>query len=140
LRLTVPPDNRDTSAIPEHVPEDRLNESSELNVVASEPKPNWRSTASATAKLLLRGVRESTDAFGPLKSVAGGLCFILENYEVWPSSLIRYLRGLQESQRTKANQETIESLAPRVKVLAESLCEPVEDDVKEGARRQKFGQ
>ena len=45
-------------------------------------KPHWKSTAFATAKLLLRGVRDSADAFGPLKSVVGGLCFILENCEV----------------------------------------------------------
>jgi len=45
-------------------------------------KPDWGTTASASAKLLLRGVRDSADAFGPLKSVAGGLCFILENCEV----------------------------------------------------------
>ena len=47
-----------------------------------ENKTDWRSTASASAKLLLRGVRDSADAFGPLKSVARGLCFILENCEV----------------------------------------------------------
>ena len=45
-------------------------------------KPDWKSTASATAKLLLLGVRDSADVLGPLKSVAGGLCFILENCEV----------------------------------------------------------
>ena len=45
-----------------------------------------KSAVSATAKFLLRGVRESADVFGPLKSVAGGLCFILENCEVRPSS------------------------------------------------------
>ena len=32
---------------------------------------------------MLRGVRDTADAFGPLKSVAGGLCFILENCEVY---------------------------------------------------------
>jgi len=48
-----------------------------------ENKSDWKSTASASAKLLLRGVRDSADAFPPLKSVAGGLCFILENCEVW---------------------------------------------------------
>ena len=48
-----------------------------------ESRPGWKSTASSSAKLALRGVRDSADAFGPLKSVAGGLCFILENYEVW---------------------------------------------------------
>ena len=45
-------------------------------------KSGWKSTASSSAKLLLCGVRDSADAFGPLKSVAGGLCFILENCEV----------------------------------------------------------
>ena len=36
----------------------------------------------------------------------------------------------------KGNEQTIESLAPRVKTLAESLCAPVsEDDVKEQERR-----
>ena len=55
-----------------------------------EKKSTWKSTASATAKLLLRGVRDSSDAFGPLKSVASGLCFILENCEVWPSSHRHY--------------------------------------------------
>ena len=43
---------------------------------------DWKSTASSSAKLVLRAVRDSADAFGPLKSVAGGLCFILENCEV----------------------------------------------------------
>jgi len=52
-----------------------------------ENKSGWKSTASASAKLLLRGVRDSADAFGPLKSVAGGLCFILENCEVWSPPL-----------------------------------------------------
>jgi hypothetical protein len=47
-----------------------------------ENKSDWKSTASASAKLVLRGVRDSADAFGPLKAVAGGLCFILENCEV----------------------------------------------------------
>jgi len=50
---------------------------------ADENKTDWRSTASTSAKLVLRGVRDSADAFGPLRSVAGGLCFILENCEVW---------------------------------------------------------
>ena len=58
------------------------------NVDTAEPgsavdkKSDWKSTTFATAKLLLRGVRDSADAFGPLKSVVGGLCFILENCEV----------------------------------------------------------
>ena len=39
--------------------------------------------ASASAKLLLHGVSSSSDAFGPFKSVAGDLCFILGNCEAW---------------------------------------------------------
>ena len=50
-----------------------------LSVVLDENKPDWKA---GSAKLLLRGVRDSADAFGPLKAVAGGLCFILENCEV----------------------------------------------------------
>jgi len=65
---------------------------------ADQKKSNWKSTASSTAKLLLRGVRDSADAFGPLKSVAGGLCFILENCEVW---LIAYI-GMCETYRLPA--------------------------------------
>ena len=49
---------------------------------AAADESNWTTTASASAKLVLRGVGSSSDAFGPLKSVAGGLCFILENCEV----------------------------------------------------------
>jgi len=52
----------------------------EPSTAPDENKPDWKS---GSAKMLLRGVRDSADAFGPLKSVAGGLCFILENCEVW---------------------------------------------------------
>ena len=83
LYLIVPPDNVDTSTVPDDVPEDvRPNEGAEPSAATNENKSSWRSTASATAKLLLRGVNESADALGPLKSVTGGLCFILENCEV----------------------------------------------------------
>ena len=48
---------------------------------------------------------------------------------------------LRVYQQTKANTHAIESLAPRVKALAESLCEPVPKvDVKEGARRRRLEQ
>ena len=47
-----------------------------------ENRPDWKSTASSSARLVLRGVRDSADAFGPLRSVVGGLCFILDNCEV----------------------------------------------------------
>ena len=98
------------------------------------------SETSASAKLLLQGVRDSADAFGPLKSVAGGLCFVLENYEVYfPCNV--YLQCSQTLRPTKANKQAIESLAPRVKALAESLCKPgSEDEAREQERRQKLEQ
>ena len=101
-------------------------------------KSGWKSTVSSSAKLLLRGVKDSADAFGPLKSVAGGLCFILENCEV---RLLPHLLPQHSPvpQRTKENKQKIESLAPRVKALADQLCEPVaESDVKERERRKRL--
>ena len=58
------------------------NENVGASYAADENRPGWESTASSSAKLTLRAVRDSADAFGSLKSVAGGLCFILENCEV----------------------------------------------------------
>ena len=58
------------------------NENIGASAAVDEKRPDWESTASSSAKLVLRAVRDSADAFGPLKSVAGGLCFILENCEV----------------------------------------------------------
>ena len=83
LYLIVPSVDTEPSTAPDQVPEAvGTGESAEPGPAASEEQSNWRSTAVAAAKLLLRGVRDSADAFGPLRSVAGGLCFILENYEV----------------------------------------------------------
>ena len=87
---TIPSDNSDTPAVPNHV-SDTLHPDENIapGADAGKNKSDWRSTTSASAKLLLRGVRNSADAFPPLKSIAGGLCFILENCEVQPS-YIRY--------------------------------------------------
>ena len=57
-------------------------ESAGPSAAADENKLGPKSTASASAKLILRAVCNSADAFGPLKSVTGGLCFILDNCEV----------------------------------------------------------
>ena len=77
--------NVDPTPVPDKSPKDLHPEvSAEPDTVADKKKLTWTSTVFATAKLLLRGVRDTADAFGPLKSVAGGLCFILENCEVWP--------------------------------------------------------
>ena len=76
--------NADASTVSDNVPATlHPDKSGEPSAVVDETKSNWGSTASTAAKLLLRGVRDSADAFGPLKAVAGGLCFILENCEVW---------------------------------------------------------
>ena len=56
-------------------------------------------------------------------------------------SPIGYPQSSQVPQRTKANNQAIESLAPRVEALAKLLCKPVsEDDVNERERRQKLEQ
>ena len=78
-----PPDSVDIAVVPNRVQEViHIDKGVEPGVTAEQKKSGWKSTALATAKLLLRGVGNSADAFPPLKSVAGGLCFILENCEV----------------------------------------------------------
>ena len=69
----------DSSGPPPDEP-DAHRESDRVGASATEWESDWATTASA--KLLLRGVSSSSDAFGPLESVASGLCFILENCEV----------------------------------------------------------
>ena len=52
---------------------------------AAPEKLDWKSIAStayATTKLAIHLVKESSDVFPPLKSVAGGLCAILDHCEV----------------------------------------------------------
>ena len=84
LYLIVSSDNADVSPVPDHTSEAevRSTKGAEPNAAVNENKRDWKSTASETAKLLLRGVRDSADAFPPLKSAAGGLCFLLDNCEV----------------------------------------------------------
>ena len=49
---------------------------------AYENKLNWKSTLYASAGLAVDVLKESSDAFTPLKSVAGGLSAILKHYDV----------------------------------------------------------
>ena len=84
----VPTDSIGTSTIPNHIPEtSRPDESIEPSAAADESKLDWKTSTVG----LLRGVRNSAGAFGPLKSVAGSLYSILENCEVCqpPAHLIR---------------------------------------------------
>ena len=136
LSLIAPLDTSTVQA--DHEPEVLPpNRGVEPSAAADKDESNWKYTASATAKLILRTVKESSDAFPPLKSVAGGLCAILENSEVQYASHSLYLQRSQQPQRTTANKEAIESLAPRVKALAESLCAPISElGTQEESRRK----
>ena len=90
LPLIGPPDNADNSTIPDQVHKALGSGGSEPNTMDGNKFGQWKSVASATAKLFLRGAKESADAFPPLKSVVGGLCFILDNFEVWSSYSLHY--------------------------------------------------
>jgi len=84
--LTIPSDNVDAPALPHHGQDIvRPNETHEPGATVDEKKPNYKLTTPSTAELL-RGVRDSAGAFGPLRSTARSLCLILDNYEVWPPS------------------------------------------------------
>ena len=50
--------------------------------VTPENKSDMKSTAYATTKLAINLVKESSDVFPPLKSVAGGLSAILDHCDV----------------------------------------------------------
>ena len=96
--------------IPDHMPQNlRPEEGDETGVAANGSKSSWKSTTFATAKLLLRGVRDASDAFGPLKSVAGGLCFILENCEVWlsPAYTVTTLTAAPENEGERRNDRIV---------------------------------
>lgn len=71
------------TTVPDRVPErSHPDWSAELGTSADESKSDGKSTSVSSAVELLRGVRDSAIAFGPLKSIAGDLCFILEICEV----------------------------------------------------------
>ena len=139
--LIILSENTGTSTGPNHLPEVlHPNESSELSAAADDDKLDWKSTASATAKLLLRWAKDSADAFGPLKSVTGSLCFILENFEVCPL-YTNFLQCLQLPQQTKANKQAIESLAYRIEESAGTLHAPIHwGDIREESRRNALEQ
>ena len=80
--LTIPSTNRVISTAQDHGKE-VLHPNKDKPNTTDEKKLDGKSTVSAMANLLLCGVRDSMDIFGPLKSVAWGLYFILDNCEVW---------------------------------------------------------
>jgi len=91
LSLIVLSEDIDTSTAPDHVSEGlRPDKHVTPSVTADEKKSYCKPVASATAELL-RGMRDSANTFGPLKSIARSLCFILDNCEVWlPSSRLTH--------------------------------------------------
>ena len=48
----------------------------------TQNKPSWLSAAYSSAKVVIDVVKESSDVFPPLKSVAGGLAAILKHCDV----------------------------------------------------------
>ena len=79
LSLTVPSEDSGDPIDPDHT--QVLHNGNGQNATGKNQSDRY-STVSAAAKLLLRTVRDSADACPPLKSVVGGICSILDNYEV----------------------------------------------------------
>ena len=80
--LIGPTDDADSPAIPNKVQDALISSHGEPNATDKNRLELRESTATAMAKMLLHATKESADAFPPLKSVVGSLCFILDNYEV----------------------------------------------------------
>ena len=141
LILIISPDDPDTSTIPHHVPQVlRPDKSVELGVAAADSELGRKSVVSATAKLLCV-VRDSKGAFVPLKSIAGLLYSILENCQVWLPLCTLSSYCLWPFKQTEVDAQAIELLAPRLKVLSNSLCAPIhKDDVNEKGRAEELEQ
>ena len=79
----MPSGNLDGSTIPQDVQEPGEHQSPVLSSgVAGGEESNLKSIVTSGVKCLLQGIKESPN-FPILKSVAGGLCFVLDNCEVW---------------------------------------------------------
>ena len=107
--------------------------------IAKDDKPNWKSTLYAGTKIAIDVVKETSDAFTPLKSVAGGISAVLKYYDVCHYCFsVRSYRSLL-NQQAMANRETIGSLVPRMEGLAESLKKPAPNgEVGEIKRREEL--
>ena len=100
--LTIPSGNLHSSAIPQRVqePGQPLNHVLGSSIAAWE-EPDPGPIATSGPKYFLQGVKESPGSFPLLKSVAEGLCFILDHCEVWYSTphLIRNAYGFSSERR-----------------------------------------
>ena len=81
----APSDDIDSPPVPDRVQE-VLGVSEREPGAEEEDESDWKSAASATAELFLRTVKETSNGYPPLKSIAECLYFILKNCEVWPPS------------------------------------------------------
>ena len=101
---------------------------------------NGLNSGSAAAKILC-SVRDSGNAFGSLRSVAGALCSILENCDVCHPSCMHTPQHLHSFQQAEVDVSAIELLAPRIRVLSKSLCAPIKlGDFNERVRGKKLEQ
>jgi len=86
-------------------------------------------------------MKDSTGAFGPLKSVAGSLCFILDNYKEYdllPAHSIRDAYCC--SSERGVNEHARELLAPRIKTLYELFSVSISPgDIDNEERLNKLG-
>jgi len=57
------------------------------NGAETQIEPSWMSAAYSSTKVVIDVVKESSDVFPPLKSVASGLAAILKHYDVQPLAL-----------------------------------------------------
>ena len=124
----------DPSSVPDHLQEVPCpDESVETSAATDQNTSDCEPSMSATVELL-RAVGD-----GPLKSIAQGLCFILENCKVHPLSCTSSPQCLRLPQQTEVDKQAVEALAPRIKALSESLCEPIPlGDVNEKERERKL--
>ena len=97
-------DNADKSAVPYCVLKDRPNECIEPNPAIGEKRSNWKSTVSATAKFLLRVVRDSADLLvrSSLLPEVYTLFWKIARYAPLP---IPHLQHSQAVQRMNVNQK-----------------------------------
>ena len=107
------------------------------HATTDDAQQNQKSAASVAAKSILYRLTESPNAYPPLKSVAVHLWYILDNCEVWDPSHTFTPQHLQWFQQMEVNWQAIESLVPRIRILSESLREPITAGDLNEKRREK---
>ena len=86
---------------------------------------NWKSTAYATTKLVINLLKESADAFPPLKSAVGGVSAILDHCDVrfifhtTPSTM---LTAVTANNRLSQNNKSVDAPGRRAGRIAVHAC------------------